>query len=132
MTRQKLCSVIPFPTARESLPETLLKSRNTKLVSAHELLDFNSHTLIVHLRGHSLTKFGLEDGDTIVADSSIRPTSGDFVVTLSGDEKLLQPVYFSEDSLFLFKSNQRLVRVERSDIKAVATHVIRRLRHQTK
>lgn len=87
-------------------------------------------TFFVRVRGESMVKAGIHDGDLLTVDRSITPTSGKIVIAVINGECTVKRIHYKNNILYLLPENDAYEPImirECTDtvfVWGVVTHVI--------
>lgn len=63
-------------------------------------------TFLIRVTGNSMVKAGINTGDILVVDRSVRPTNGKIVVAAINDELLVKRLKYTENGTYLISENE--------------------------
>ena len=92
----------------------------------------NDNSFALNVSGDSMINDGIFDGDTVICDSSINPSTGDTVVAIVEEEATVKKYYPKKNSVELHPANDNLspiiVKGGEFRIAGVVTGLIRSIR----
>ena len=99
-----------FPSPAEDYEEQKL-DLNKKLVK-HQ-----SSTFFITVQGYSMINAGINDGDMLIVDRSIRPTNNSIAVCVMNGEFTVKRISNTKEGLYLIPENQAYKPIKVSDDK---------------
>lgn len=114
-----------FPSSADSFPEERLS-----LDSA--LVRNKAATFFARVRGQSMIDAGIDDGDLLIIDRSLQPSSDKIAVCLVDGEFTVKRLKVEKNAVFLMPENQnfRPLKIEEEDrliVWGMVTHVIKKV-----
>lgn len=115
-----------FPSPAEDFVDRRIDLNN--LLIAHP-----SATFFVRVKGHSMQEAGIDDGDLLVVDKSLKPTNGDIVVAFLNGEFTVKKISKGKNFLYLVPQNEdyKSIKIKLNDdfsVWGVVAHVIKSFR----
>ena len=125
---------IKIPLAFNSLsagfPSPALDFEDIGIDLGSYLIPRPNSTYFGKIKGNSMCELGINDGDLIIIDKSIEPTSGKIAVCFLNGEFTLKTLKVNSDGLWLLPSNENYKAIqvkEENDftVWGIVTHVIK-------
>ena len=127
-------TVLDLPLVSEGIragfPSPALDFEDVSIDLNKYLIRHPAATFYGRVKGNSMTKEGIDDGDLLVIDKSIEPTNGKIAVCYIDGEFTIKKIHFDKDCCWLIPANDdyepiKVTKENEFIIWGIVTHVIK-------